>query len=316
MQNRVKNASILITGANGGIGIETVKMLVDEQAKRVALACRTIEKAEQAKSMIGNSATVLEPYGGFDMTDETGIGNAVSKLPAGQKFDIIFLQSGGMVVSPDFKFIEKNDQRFERNIYQNVIGGYITLRELAKHDLIAEGARIVFAGGEGARGVKGLIDKPDFKFAKDITNYITDGKGAYKDINALAVSKFMSGLLVQKLAQIDKHHEYVWFSPGLTGGTKGLKDVPQPKRFVMEKIGFPMMQLLGIAQGPRKAAAKYVEGLKGTYGNSGDLIGAPEGKAIGALVDQKPMNEGLTNHNFREVFWNVVTENFGLINLN
>ncbi|MCP4100786.1 MAG: hypothetical protein GY750_05080, partial [Lentisphaerae bacterium] len=41
---------------------------------------------------------------------------------------------------------------------------------------------------------------------------------------------------------------------------------------------------------------------------NGDLIGAPEGKALGKLVDQKPMNSALTNHQFRDVFWEITNE--------
>ena len=42
----LKNANILITGANGGIGLETVKILTHKKVNKIALACRTIEKAE------------------------------------------------------------------------------------------------------------------------------------------------------------------------------------------------------------------------------------------------------------------------------
>ena len=47
--------------------------------------------------------------------------------------------------------------------------------------------------------------------------------------------------------------------------------------------------------------------LAGKYGQSGDLIGAPEGKALGKLVDQKPMNSGLTNFQLIEAFWDITT---------
>lgn len=135
-------------------------------------------------------------------------------------------------------------------------------------------------------------------------DYVQKGGGTYSD--ALGVSKFMSALLVQKLAHNDPTKEYVWFSPGLTAGINGLRDVFPVKRFVMEKVGFPMMQVMGLAQSPRKAAQKYVDCLQGIYGQSGDLIGAPEGKTLGNLVDQKPMNAGLTNCQFINSFWTLI----------
>ena len=242
------------------------------------------------------------------MKDEETIQSAVSKIPQGQAFDIVFLQAGGMVVANDFQFISSNGLQIEKTIYQNVIGAYLILKHLDQRGLIAPNARIVFPGGEGARGIKGMIKKPAFQSVEELKTYIFKGFGKYKDLDALGYAKFMSGLLVQQLAELDKAKTYIWFSPGLTSGTKGLRDVPNPKRFMFEKIGFPLMNLFGIAQSPKQAAQKYVDCLDGKYGNSGDLIGAPEGKTIGKLVDQKPMNAGLTNYQFRQAFWEIVVE--------
>ncbi len=310
------DANIFITGANGGIGLETVKILSHWKIRKIALACRTMEKAEWTKKELFQQAaknTQLDPYGGFDMSNEKAIQSAVSKLPQGEIFDIVFLQAGGMVVADDFQFISSNGLQIEKTIYQNVIGAYLTLKYLEQRGLVASNARIVFPGGEGARGIKGMIKKPEFKSVEEFKTYIFKGLGKYKDLDALGCAKFMSGLLVQQLAELDKAKTYIWFSPGLTSGTKGLRDVPNPKRFMFEKIGFPLMNLFGVAQSPKQAAQKYVDCLDGTYGKSGDLLGAPEGKTLGKIVDQKPMNAGLTNYQFRQAFWEVIIEVCGKI---
>ena len=307
----LENANIFITGANGGIGLETVKILSQKNVKRIALACRTMEKAEWTeKKLLQQRAknTKLESYGGFDMSDESAIQLAVSKIPQKEAFDIVFLQAGGMVVADNFQFIASNEFRIEKTIYQNVIGAYLTLDYLEERGLVAPNARIVFPGGEGARGIKGMIKKPEFQSVMELKTYIFNGLGKYKDLDALGCAKFMSGLLVQQLAELDKGKIYVWFSPGLTSGTNGLRDVPNPKRLFFEKVGFPLMKLFGIAQSPKQAAQKYVECLEGKYGKSGELLGAPEGKTLGKIVDQKPMNAGLTNFQFRQAFWEIVVE--------
>lgn len=305
----IKNANIFITGPNGGIGLEVVKILSKQPVKRMALACRTAAKADWTKAEIlkhnSNTSTALDTYGGFDMNNQKSIQEAVAKIPKGEAFDIIFLQAGGMVVASDFQFIQTNGIQIEKTIYQNIIGAYLTLFYLDQRGLVAPNARIVFPGGEGARGIKGMIKKPVFDTVEELKTYITKGLGKYKDIDGLGVSKFVSGLLVQHLAEQDQAREYIWFSPGLTSGTNGLSNVPNPKRFIMEKIGFPLMNLFGLAQSPQKAAQKYVDCLDGKYGKSGELLGAPEGKALGKIVDQKPMNAGLTNYQFREAFWEV-----------
>lgn len=310
----IKDANIFITGPNGGIGLETVKILTERKAKSIALACRTTEKALWTKQEIlkhQNTDTVLAPYGGFDMNNEVAIEKAVAKLSENIPYDIIFLQAGGMVVANDFQFVTTNGIKVEKTVYQNVIGAYVTLLHLEKRGLVAPNARIIFPGGEGARGIKGMIKKPEFQSVEALKTYLLEGLGKYKDIDALGVSKFMSGLLVQQLAEMDQERTYVWFTPGLTSGTNGLRDVGQPKRFVMERVGFPIMNLFGIAQSPKKAAQKYADALDGKYGQSGDLLGAPEGKTLGKIVDQKPMNAGLTNLQFRKAFWEIVKQSAG-----
>ena len=307
----LKDANVFITGPNGGIGFETTNLLLQKQVKKIALACRTIEKAELVKKNLhkrNKTITKLNSYGGFNMNDEIAISEAISKIPAGEAFDIVFLQAGGMIVGDNFQFVSANGIQIEKTIYQNVIGAYLILKHLEKRNLVAPNARIVFPGGEGARGIKGMIKKPEFQSVEELKTYIFEGNGTYKDLDALGYAKFMSGLLVQKLAELDDEKTYVWFSPGLTSGTKGLRNVPNPKRFIFEKIGFPLMNLFGVAQNPKKAAQKFVDCLDGKYGESGDLLGAPEGKALGNIVDQKPMNSGLTNYQFRQAFWEIVNK--------
>ena len=312
MKNRVKDASIFITGANGGIAVETVKLLIKGGAKRIVLACRTIEKAEMTRTKLlseQKTTTVLEAVGGFDMTKQGEIEQAVKRLSADNPFDIVFLQAGGMIVSKDFQFIETPNGKVEKTIFQNVFGGYISLKALEEAGLLSKGARIVFAGGEGARGIPGLIPKPQFNTVEEYMSYLRRGRGKYVDLHALGVSKFTSALLVQKLACLNDGRSYVWFSPGLTSRTNGLQHVHNPKRFLLERIGFPFMELIGIAQGPKAAAQKYYDALNGSYGENGDLIGAPEGKAVGKLVDQKPMNLALTNHALRDALFDFVKSN-------
>ena len=149
------NANIFITGPNGGIGLETVKNLTQRGVKRIALACRTDGKANWTKKealKTGETKTILEPFGGFDMNNPSLIKEAISKITSREAFDIIFLQAGGMVVANDFQFVELETIRIEKTIYQNVIGAYLTLHYLDQRGLVAPNARIVFPGGEGARG--------------------------------------------------------------------------------------------------------------------------------------------------------------------
>lgn len=320
--SKIKGSSILVTGANGGMAIPIVQQLLERGADRIVLACRTQEKAEEAKQKITQDAAQLEKLhcqGGFDMCDQAAIATAVQALPEDLKLDIVFLQAGGMVVANEWQFVTTGDTKIERTLYQNCVGAYATLYELEKRGLIAtEKARIVFAGGEGARGLPPLMKKPTFASSEEWRNYIAQGGGGKYDCRqALAESKFASALLVQTLAATAKaERSYVWFSPGMTGGTNGMKDIPNPKKFIMENIGFPMMTLLGKANTPEKAALKFVDCLdaKPSYGANGEILGAPEGKGLGPIVDQKPMNACFTDKALQEELWGIVKRVVGDIN--
>ena len=74
-------------------------------------------------------------------------------------------------------------------------------------------------------------------------------------------------------------------------------------QFLFQRIGFPIMVALGKAQWPAQAAAKVLDALAGRVGGNGDLIGAPEGTALGPLTDQKPMQTLFTDERFQDAMW-------------
>lgn len=310
--NQTEQLSVFITGANGGMGLDTSKILVSSGIHRLVMATRTMDKAVTAKSKIDTAypdhQTQIEVASGFDMTDPKAIEKAVHKLPKDQPFNIIFLQAGGVIFSNDYSYLTWNNTAIEKTIFQNVIGPYITLLQLKKHGLIAPNARVVFAGGEGARGIPGMIEKPVFDTINDFKNYIY-GKGnlpKYNPMNAIGVSKLMGAVLSQKLSSLEKNMDVIWFTPGLTYGTNGLAAKPAIQRWFMEKIMFGIAGFLGFAQSPMQGAQKYVDCLLGIYGKNGDVLGAPEGKVLGDLVDQKPMNQMFTNTALQDEFWHIL----------
>ncbi|WP_044205344.1 KR domain-containing protein [Flammeovirga sp. OC4] len=318
MKNKSKqNTRILITGANGGMGLETTKILFDKGYGSILMACRTKEKAQQAKHKIllnaesNNTADTLETYGGFDMNDPLAIEEAVATLPSQHKIDVVFLQSGGVIFGKEFKYINWNGLTIEKTIFQNVIGGYIVLQNLKRRNLLSENYRVIFAGGEGARGIPGMIDKPTFHSPKVLEDYIKGNlKGQkYHDMNAMGTSKLMSALLVAKLAKnAEDGQEYIWFTPGLTYGTNGLATKPAFERWFLENIGFTMMKWVGMAQSPVQAAQKYVSAIEGIRGENGDILGSPEKKTLGPTVDQKSMNSAFTDQGLIDEFYAIIQE--------
>ncbi|MCP5071258.1 MAG: SDR family NAD(P)-dependent oxidoreductase [bacterium] len=308
--------NVFITGANGGLGLETCKHLLGDGVERLVLACRSEEKASGAKRELSPSATKTElcTASGFDMNDPDAIRAGVAELGASSPFDVVFLQSGGVTYGNAWKTIEYGGRQIERTIFQNVLGAHATLMALIDRGLVAPNARVVLAGGEGARGIPGLIENPSFASPLELRDYVTvaDPSRRYHEMNAMGVSKFAGALWTLEAAErFGDSMEVIWFTPGLTAGTKGLNGVGKFKQWMFENVGFPMMVLLGKAQTAEQGARKYADCLQGKIGHNGDLIGAPEGTALGHLQDQKPMNPSLTDANLRREFWAIVEEVLG-----
>jgi len=186
------------------------------------------------------------------------------------------------------------------------------LSRLAARGLLAPGARVVYAGGEGARGIPGMIELPGFETAEDLRGYVLANQvepKPYNAMNAIGVSKLLGALWTTKLAELEGHNmSTMWFTPGLTHGTQGLSGAPPLRRLFLEKVGFPLMAALGKAQSPRDGARKYADCLVGKIGRNGDIIGAPEGTALGELTDQRPMNPAFDDATLSAELWRILEE--------
>lgn len=320
----LENERVLVTGANGGLGLASCIGALREGAT-VVMACRTDEKAARAREEALAAARVDEERvvaaGGFDMLDPSSIETAVARLPT-DPVDVVFLQAGGWVWADEVQSVSINGVTIERTVAQNVVGAHATLRALMASGRLAAGARVVLVGGEGARGVPGGIRKPEFLDLADFERYLAAdwaGRSAYVPVDALGASKFCAALWVQALARrIDVSSldlEVVWFTPGLVAGTAGTRGMPAWQEFLMQRVAFPVAVAFGKAQWPREAAAKCVDCLAGRVGGHGDLLGAPEGSALGPIVDQKPLHRRFADVAFQDAVWRACEAAAGTIPL-
>jgi len=309
--------NILIVGANGGLALETIKHLIKDGARSFTLACRTQEKSEYAKNLLLTnvkeaSLCDFQIFGGFDMQDQASIEKHIDLLPH-KVFDIVFLAVGGIIIDKNYQYILADNTKIEKTAYQNLFGAHIVLNNLIKKNLIAMGARVVYAGGEGARGIPGMIEKPEFDTKEELRKYLyLNSSKKYSAMNAIGVSKFLGALWTLKISAItDKNFDIVWFSPGLTYGTNGLSNMSAIKRWGMENIGFGLMRLIGKAQSPAEGGRKFADCLSGTVGKNGEILIAPEKQTLGTITDQTPMNSTITKPELKEELWKILAATTG-----
>lgn len=314
------NKSILVVGANGAMAKETIKQLLKAGVRKIVMACRTESKGILAKEEILNDKmntqnAELSVVGGFDMNKPLAIEKAVQELTDEQPFDRVFLAAGFAVFADDYQTVEWKGKNIERSVFQNFLGSHYTLSVLKKNNLLAKNARVLLAGGEGARGIKGLIEKPTFQSAAEFRAYIFQTESnlpKYNPMNAIGISKLCGALWTTKISKLPSNNfKVIWFSPGLTSGSAGLKNLPALKRMVFG-LSFKITNLFGLSQSPEAGGKKYADCLLGNIGKNGDLLGAPQGKAIGKITDQTPMNEAFSNPSLMDELWNISEELFGI----
>jgi len=308
----MEQKSVLVTGSNGGLGFGTVKALTQESSVgRIVMATRTDQSGNDAKkkllSEIQTTAEV-EVAGGFDMHKPDSIAQAVERLPKDRPFNIIFFQAGGATFTDDYRFIDYDGMRIEQTVFQNAVGAYLTLVYLMERDLVTDDARVVIIGGENARGVPGMNAQPIFESA-DVYRQFIAGQGdlpKYNVMYSMGVSKLSSLLLARKLAQREDGRSYIWFSPGLTHGTKGFAKGPALQRFFIENVMTKITGLIGMSQSADRGGQRCADCLLGRVGKNGDALGTPTGKLLGDASDQLPLNPSFTQQPLVDEFWDVL----------
>ena len=149
------NESILITGANIGLGKETARQLaLKKETKKVILFCRNQAKAEAAKKDLEEKTgkKIFEIVIG-DVADADSVRKAVEEIK--EPIDAIILNAGGMVGKTAGKITPSGMNEIAAT---NILGHVILVEELIKHDKLKKA--VLLASSEAIPGVKMLGMKP------------------------------------------------------------------------------------------------------------------------------------------------------------
>ena len=149
------NESILITGANTGLGKETARQLaLRKETKKIILFCRNEAKAEAAKKDLEEKTgkRIFEIIIA-DVSDANSVRKAVEKIK--EPIDAVILNAGGVVGKTAAKFTPSGMNELSAT---NILGNVILVEELIKHDKLKKAVLSVSA--EAVPGVKMLGVKP------------------------------------------------------------------------------------------------------------------------------------------------------------
>ena len=208
--------TVLITGANAGLGKETARQLAQQPGiERIYLGCRNLEKAKLAQSgleqLTGKHLFEILP---IDVGDLNSVRNAVGHLPG--SIDALVMNAGGAVGKV---FNQKTLDGVTQIFAVNLLGHAVLTEELLKAGKLTQVA--LYAGSEAARGVTEMgMKRPDLK-TSSIDEFASVGDGSfYATTNDATISygavKYMAALWMASMAR--RHPQVRFITPGFIMG--------------------------------------------------------------------------------------------------
>ena len=179
--------TILITGANTGIGLATAETFVKD-GHHVILACRNPDKASQAKKQLDAIGTGKVDTVTLDLNDLAQIAQTADTLISQfEKIDVLVNNAGMMTPQ-----LESTADGFEKQIGVNYIGPFLLTMKLLPLIKKAEQGRIIHLAS--MMHLLGQIDVGQFK-ADQVKKY----NGVRSYANSKLANLLFSNTLAQKL---------------------------------------------------------------------------------------------------------------------
>ncbi len=291
--------SVLITGANGGLGKECARQLaLLDSTEKIYLGCRNEERAQAAKrsleELTGKSIFEIVL---IDVSNPDSVRSAVASL--NEPIEALVMNAGGMGgKNPGAKTADGVMQMFA----VNVLGHVVLLDELLKARKLTKVA--LYAGSEAARGVAMMgMKRPELKTSSvDEFATIIDGSFFGDKVDPMVAYgpvKYMGAMWMSSVARKNPDLRFVTMSPGGTSGTDVMNDLPPVMKFMFKHVGLRVMPLLGMFHGLEVGAKRYVDALNDESYKSGLFYGSKRGTS-GRLVDQGTLFSDLNNAIFQD----------------
>ena len=285
-QNQGK--TILITGANTGLGKELARQLaLRGDFERIYLGCRNPEKAERAKDDLETvSGRAIFEVVIIDLADLASVRAAASAI--GAPLNALAMNAGGTGGPTPASLTQDGVTEI---FAQNVLGHVVLLEELLAARLLTDVA--VLVGSEAARGVPKLrIARPTFtdhsseEFASVIDGSFFQG-GRYDVMLAYGQVKYLGALWMGAMARMHPELRFITMSPGNTAGTEALRDQPALVRIIASRILLPYLApALRIGHRLDVGAKRLVKAVTDASLQSGVFYASAASTITGPVIDQ------------------------------
>ena len=299
--DRQEIKSVLITGANAGIGKEVARqMALRPGVERVYLACRNEVKARTAKKELeqktGKSVFKIVL---MDVSDVSNVRAAIRSLQG--PIDALVMNAGGTGGKTPLALTKNGVTQI---FAVNVLGHIALMEDMMSSGQLTQAA--VYVGSEAARGLPQMrVPKPALPTSsvQDFVDVITGKDFAGKKFSspqAYGKVKYVAALWMAEQARKHPNLRLVTMSPGNTQGTEIANEAPAPVRIVLEYILKPIVApMLGMIHSLETGAGRIVTGLTDPSLKSGVFYASAGNKLTGPVIDQSEIFPDLANPAFQ-----------------
>lgn len=297
--NRVVGKTVIVTGANSGLGLEATRQLLDLRCGRVILAVRSVSRGEKAREelLVGrDAATCPIEVWDLDLLSYDSIVKFAKRAETLDRLDIAILNAGHYREREHFTSSTGYEDCVQVNYVSTMLLAVLLLPLLKSKSAKDQPGRLVIVSSDTASWAKfkERTERPILAVYKKTTNDWNHGEryGTSKLLGQLFVHK-----LVEKVPASAVTIDLV--NPGLTYGTEMLKDGNGRLIGQVYKIGFralgkaPALGALAIVH----AAVSFGEAAHGQYTEDGEIrplaaiIYTPQGKEIANQVWEETLAE-------------------------
>jgi NAD(P)-dependent dehydrogenase (short-subunit alcohol dehydrogenase family) len=295
VMNSAKIRSVLITGANAGIGKEIARQLASNRnIETINLACRNKQRALTAKQELeAKTKRSIFKIVIIDVSDNSSVRAALATLPA--PVDALIMNAGGSGGKTPMALTRDGVTEL---FAQNVLGHAVLLETVLRSGQLTQTA--VFVGSEGARGVPKMgIKRPTASSLEEFTDILTGKAYAGKKLDifsAYGEAKYIGALWMSSLARKYPNIRLLTVSPGGTKGTEAAKALPGPMRFFYNYIFTPVLAPpLGLVHSLETGSRRIANGLTDDSLLSGHFYASKAIVLTGPLVDQSELYANLAD---------------------
>ncbi len=280
-------SSILITGANSGLGFEAAKQFAQRKTMtKIILACRSKTRAQEALQKLEalTDKHIFETLI-VDISDLESCRKAAENLDT--KVDGIILNAGGAGGSEPTK-LTKDGVIFTFAV--NVLGNICLAERLMDNGKLNKGGSIMYVASFAARGAPeiGAAKPPITEGSIEEWTSVVNGEKfiqnkAYTD--HYGAVKLMGALWTMSMARQHPDFRFVTIDPGMAAGTSGADAFPWYQKWATNAT-MRILQFFGKAHSVEVGAKRYVDVMLNTEDFPSGIWWGSEKGLTGQLANQ------------------------------